>query len=231
MVNDVDERFDERDVWLLPYWLAGRVSRETATVAFRFLGNENELMTDALLGEIVRDHIHVTQREWNALTFDKDLVADELGFASSDKIRSDNEVAAEVRGKWRFERATPANDELEGIILSRAEVEPEIRVLGSGWRVSTSGDRIRMYVTVLNAVDDTHPDELWRVVDGALEDYRNEGDLPTATLPLFESIKAGWDWPVYYRDMIANSRLLWSASGEDIDLAALAAEQPHDNHL
>jgi hypothetical protein len=226
---DVNERFDERDIWLLPYWLAGRVNDETEGVALSFLGNENELMTDALLGEIVRESIPVTQREWNALTFDKDLVPEETDFVSSGAIKSSAEITAEVHKRWRFVTAAPANDGLEAVILDRVRIEPEINVLTSTWRVSGSGDRIRVYAAVLNNVHGIRPDQLWRIVDGALQNYRDNGNSPSTALPLFESIRVGWDWPVYYRDMVANSQLIWSASGEDIDLGALAAEQPRDD--
>lgn len=187
------------------------------------------MMRDALGVAIAKRLVPITPQERRALLVGeptkelRDLLA-------SVEIADSARVATWVRESWKFEQAHAAGDPIESIILAELQNRPGTAAIATAWRTDQSGERIRVYVAVLgehSGDQDLH----WHRVRRALRRMANQGlvePMHVGSDLLFESIKVGWDWPVYYRDMVANSRLLWSASGEDVDLAALAAAQPHD---
>lgn len=223
-----NEPHPETDVYLLPYWFAGRVRDDTHHEALLIQGNEDEVIRSMLAAEVVDHSIPVTPREWEAMLHGEDLLPKEEAFMASGIIVSRREVDAWVRQKWHFNAAPRTADDFEKIIVACAKAEPATYCLASAERLSTSGIRSRTYVAVLREPADDRQEAVWHRVDSTMNDLRHQRRLSADSLPIFESVQVGWDWPVYYRDLVANSQLIWSASGEDIDLAALAAEQPHD---
>jgi hypothetical protein len=164
------------------------------------------------------------------MLFDEDLLEEEQEFVASGGVVSNAAVAQSVRESWRFESAIPTEDEFEMLVVAVAQVEPGITSVSASWRIGNDGSRRRIYVGILDS-QVAGQDDLWDHVLARLIDASNERrslDKELVRIPPFESIRQGWDWPVYYRDMVANSQLIWSASGEDIDLRALAESQPHD---
>src|SRR5579875_727942 len=222
------DEYPETDIYLLPYWFAGRVRDDTHHETLLIQGNEDEVVRSMLAAEVVDRRIVVTAREWAAMLHGKDLLPKETAFMDSGLIVSRPEVDAWVRQNWNFEKTPGTNDEFESLLLSCALNHPPTLCTASTERVSANGVRDRIYVGVVDTTNPAYQGDLWHAVYLAVLDYCDSHRMRTDSLPIFESVEIGWDWPVYYRDMIANSQLIWSASGDDIDLAALAAEQPRD---
>lgn len=223
------EHSAETDVYLLPYWFGGRVSDATHKEALLIRGNEDEAIRSMLAAEVVRRQLPVTSREWEAMLYDEELLPEEQAYVDSGLVVSRSDVDAWVRRTWEFVAAPAADDEFEGILLARAQSEPPTLCIAATERVSQDGARDRIYVGVLHKTEADYQGSLWLGVYLDVLDHCDKRNLRLDATPIFETIEVGWDWPVYYRDMVANSQLIWSASGEDIDLGALAAEQPRDD--
>jgi hypothetical protein len=211
---------------LLPYWLAGRVDDDTHVQAFRFLDQEDDWMREALVAAVADRTAPLSAQESAAL-----LLGDPgpglRRVLAAKPAASRQDITNWVRQEWRFEPSPSIDDAYERAISATAHDYPSIVGVTATYRLARDGDRTLIYVCVVDSII-RHQDELWHRIDNAVI------DLPTVrgermAKPLFESIRLGWDWPVYYRDMVANSRLIWSASGEDIDLRALAENQPRDD--
>jgi hypothetical protein len=221
--------FSEPDSFLLPYWLAGRVDDDARAQAFLFLGQEDEMMRDMLGVAIRQRSAPFTARERDALLMDsptqalRDLLAETT-------TESADVVTDWMRQEYQFGPGSLIDDDSERCLLSVAQAAKGILCVGVAVRRASNGSQKYVYVCVLDA--SVRDQVMLRIrIESAFFDLdatsRRAGEQ-RPTRPLFESIRQGWDWPVYYRDMVANSQLIWSASGEDIDLRALAESQPHE---